>query len=549
LAFSPKKKEETNKKIDNSDVDIEQLLADEGIEFRNPEKAPGGWLPLEAYDDESFDTKTPSGWLRNKIDGKNVKAKGLWKDRDALCYWREILITRYFPKSRRYEGTFKHINQKAKLPRICVLFEDEDPKHFVKRFKHAYQTRIHADSLIKYNYYIENMPIHEIPELDHEKINRILMLTQNTKALRGKSSADTSLLNEINFDFAKTMNKIIFDKHLNEKGSNGLITGSLQLPAEKPIPLPPYFGMISIPAHDYPSTVAQFTSHTLLKTSEVVAALHEIKKECNDVMSRDIYNPNINKTMGIEDFKQIQNSSISQTSYYLRETWVNKIKDIIKGNFNNLEGGWFNLNESNRDFYEIGNLKKFLTQVKFLMQDTLLVLTKKSIQKFKDAILTFLPFSCEVKDMIDVINRFVSDDEQAKIDDDPYSTSKDPIPLFSIDLILEEGATEPQFSVDPGDVVSNIMQIFDLGIEKLQEISQIEQKLMPHLFKKESGMYLKATERPRTEPSKADPKDRRIMEDENMWVWDAYTHLRSELMRAIYPMDDFISSEFLSKLK
>ena len=201
-----------------------------------------------------------------------------------MCYWREILITRYFPKSRRYEGTFKHINQKAKLPRIYVLFEDEDPKKFVKRFKHAYQTRIYADSLIKYNYYIENMPIHEIPELDHEKISKILILTQNTKALRGKSSADTTLLNEINFDFAKTMNKIIFDKHLKEKGSNGLITGSLNLPPEKPVEQAPYFGMISIPAHNYPETVTKFTANTLLKTNEVVLALQEIKKECNEVI-------------------------------------------------------------------------------------------------------------------------------------------------------------------------------------------------------------------------------------------------------------------------
>jgi len=391
--MSPKKKET---KIDDnfSDFDIEQLLADEGIEFRNPEKAPGGWLPLEAYDDESYDIKTPSGWLRNKVEGKYVKARGLWKDRDALCYWRDILITRYFPKSRRYEGTFNHINQKAKLPRIYIMFDDEDPRHFVKRFKHAYQTRLYADSLIKYNYYIENMPSGGITELDHEKINRILILTQNTKALRGKSSADTTLLNEINLDFVKTMNKIIFDKHLKEKGgANNLIAGNLTLPPEKPEELTAYFGMITIPEHDYPATFARFNISTLLKTKEVVLALHEIKKECNEVISRDIYNPNINKTMEIEDFKQIQSSSISQTSYYLRETWVNKIKDIIKTNFNDMKEGWFNLNETNKDFYEIGNLKKFLTQVRFLMQDTLLVLTKKSIHRFKDSLLTFLPIS------------------------------------------------------------------------------------------------------------------------------------------------------------
>lgn len=547
--MSPKK--EVKVDVDFAQFDIEQLLSDEGIEFRNPEKAVGGWLPLEAFDDESYDSKTPSGWLRKKFDGKHVKAKGLWKDRDALCYWREIYITRYFPKSRRYEGVFKHINQKAKLPRIFVLFDDEDPRHFVKRFKHAYQSRIYADSLIKYNYYIENMPTHEIPDLDHDKVSRILILTQNTKALRGKSSTDTSLLNEVDFEFKKTMNKIIFDKHLKEKGgSNGLITGSLTLPADPPKKQTPYFGMITIPEHDYPGTFSKFNAATLLSTNEVILALHEIKKECNDVMTRDIYNPNINKSMRIEDFKQIQNSSISQTSYYLRETWVNKIKDIIKGNFNNIENDWYNISETNKEIYEIGKLKKFLNQVKFVMQDTLLHLTTESVNRFKDALLTFLPISCEVRDLNDVTNKFITEEEQTELDEDPFSTSKNPIPLFTIDLILEDGSLDPQFSVDPGDVVSTIMQIFDSGIESLQEIIQIEQKLMPHLFKKEtSNMYLKATARPKTEPLPIDKSDLTQLEDENLWVWEAYKTLRSELMKAIYPMDDFISSKFLQSMR
>lgn len=133
------------------------------------------------------------------------------------------------------------------MARIFIIFDEEDPKKFVERFKNSYQNRIHADALIKYNYYIENMPKHQIPEIDNYQVNRILAMTQNTKTLRGKSSADTTtLLNEVNTDFAKTMNNIIFDKHLNAKGTN-LITGELHLPTPKPKQLTPYLGMISIP--------------------------------------------------------------------------------------------------------------------------------------------------------------------------------------------------------------------------------------------------------------------------------------------------------------
>lgn len=77
-------------------------------------------------------------------------------------------------------------------------------------------------------------------------------MTQNTKSLRGKSSSDTTtLLSEVNFEFAKTMNKIIFDKHLDNNGPN-LISGPLSLP-DKPVKEEaPMFGMKAIPTYDFP---------------------------------------------------------------------------------------------------------------------------------------------------------------------------------------------------------------------------------------------------------------------------------------------------------
>lgn len=152
------------------------------------------------------------------------------------------------------------------------------------------------------------------------------------------------------------MNKIIFDKHMKNRGSE-LIAGSLKLPPEAKKKQSPYYGMISIPEHDWPTSFYNFCANTLISNSQVILAINEIKKECNDVLMRDIYNPNITKTLKVEDFKQIQHSSISQTSYYLRETWVNKIKDIIKTKFALAGQGWFNIAETSRDVYEIGKLK------------------------------------------------------------------------------------------------------------------------------------------------------------------------------------------------
>ena len=72
--------------------------------------------------------------------------------------------------------------------------------------------------------------------------------------------------------------------------------------------------------------------------------------------------------MTVDDFNQIQASAISQAAYYLKETWVTKIKEIIKQNYQEAPEGqrsWFNLAESNKEAYEIGKLKKFLVQQKY----------------------------------------------------------------------------------------------------------------------------------------------------------------------------------------
>ena len=128
------------------------------------------------------------------------------------------------------------------------------------------------------------------------------------------------------------MNKIIFDKHLKATGPS-LITGPLDMPEEKKKAETPYFGMIAIPPHNFPEQFSNFCFNSILNKDQSIRAMQEIRKECNDVLMKDIYNPNITKSMKVVEFKQIQKSSTSQISYYLKETWVNKIKDIIKTHF------------------------------------------------------------------------------------------------------------------------------------------------------------------------------------------------------------------------
>jgi dynein heavy chain len=130
------------------------------------------------------------------------------------------------------------------------LFDAEDPRIFAERVAKAHQERLYADSLIRYNYFIDNMPIQELPELDSEQVNRIILMVTENKYLKGKNTDTTVILNEVNLDFARTMNKIIFDHSSETQGEEekkDMLKGNLTLPEKESDREAPYFGMVPIP--------------------------------------------------------------------------------------------------------------------------------------------------------------------------------------------------------------------------------------------------------------------------------------------------------------
>jgi hypothetical protein len=48
-----------------------------------------------------------------------------------------------------------------------------------------------------------------------------------------------------------------------------------------------------------------------------------------------------------------------------------------------------------------------------------------------------------------------------------FSKDKDPEPLFVLDLILKPNQLIPNYSVEPKDIVSKVLEVFDDGIDVL----------------------------------------------------------------------------------
>jgi dynein heavy chain len=304
-------------------LDIEELLLELGIDYRNPAPNQADWLPLEPFDDLEYDCRLPQEWIELGVDQEGhvapIPAQGLFKNDDGSCEWKAVLIESWDDQRTVYCGQWDMTGEYVELTRINLLFNSEDPRIFAQRVAQAHQERIFADSQIRYNFFIDNMPPEELSELDPEQISRIIHMATASRYLKSRQNVDTTgIMYEVNQDFARTMNKIIMEKTLekSEEELKDMIPANLQLPENAPPKETPYFGMVPIPQHDFPEQFSNFCFKSLYIKEEAIRAMVEIRTDCNLLLKENrIFNVLSSKTMRVEEFKQIQSSSIAQISH------------------------------------------------------------------------------------------------------------------------------------------------------------------------------------------------------------------------------------------
>lgn len=145
------------------------------------------------------------------------------------------------------------------------------------------------------------------------------------------------------------------------------------------------------------------------------------------------------------------------------------------------------------------------------MQDTVLNLCKSSVYDFVDFILSYIPESTTILTTADVRNNFKKEPSDAEEtgpffrEDDlgevretkgwlqqQFRRDKDPEPLYVLDLILKPGQLIPSYNVAPAKVVQEVRDVFEDGVKCLQEIPQLEPRLLHTLFKTHAKKTIKA---------------------------------------------------------
>ncbi|OMJ85153.1 hypothetical protein SteCoe_13621 [Stentor coeruleus] len=517
---------------------IEDLLKEQGIEYTKPIEA---WLNLEPFDDSDFNVRNPEEWIQlGMSDGKFEHIPGLSLQQSPndseMYYWRPVLISVYDGEKKVFKGVWDEPSKKdVEVPKINLLFLAEDPYVFAKRVAEAHRQRQVAENMIKYNFFIDNMPTEEIHTLDSDQKIRLVTKATNVKYMNKSINPENSpLVYEVCLDFARTMNKIIFEKHSNDRELIDLVKKSSPHSTEVP-----EYGMVQIPRHEFPEQFSNFCFNSLYIKEEVILSLDKIKEQCILAAEKEIFNTNFIKTMRLEEFRQIESGAISQVALYLT-SWKDHIQGIIQNSFQGVGKGWFNLHETAKETYEFGKLKKYLTMVKIMMQDTLFTMTHRSLHKFVEMIGRYIPSIVKISTPKEVSNEFELTSEQLLIDPE-HAKNNPPIPLIAIDIL--KGGKMFIYSTEPQQVIEKTKQVFEEGLNKIKDIPTMEEVVMEHLFKKQGGKTpLKVPVIPVEQPiaPKEDEKKGGKLPDENTWVWDLRERIVAMMKGAIQPLYEYI---------
>ncbi|KAF5403840.1 Dynein heavy chain axonemal [Paragonimus heterotremus] len=463
------------------------------------------YLPLEYFDDETFDPRTPEDWLSMGLEGdvrKPVPALCLLPEsddqhhldlRDPQIVWKWQLcgVLDYDIKTKLWfvqkvdangrlldeygkpivnggllpNGTFSELNSQYWVPRIQMMFLAEDPSIFAQRIATAYRERKLHEAGLRYHLYLDCMPNEGIGELSNTVLKRIIYMakedTCNIRTFKGLEDAIQNLEKEVMFDFWRGMNDLILRELVEKHKTQYSFIEPVQIKKRKV----PWKGTLEIPNYEFDAVFDKFASKSMLTKPEAIAAICKSQYECLEVRSKLMFHVPIAKHVRLEEFEQTQSMATTQVAMFLKDTWLDNLRKYIRTCLRDSGKGWFNIYETDFYVYTQSKLKKFMEMVKYCMQDTLRYLVMDSLTSLTNMIRDGCISCLNLPSNYEWTNDLVTSSLPPKKN-----------PIFLVDLVLD--AEGPHYSTPLKNFITTLTSLFDKAINSVQDVPQLERFVM-----------------------------------------------------------------------
>lgn len=183
-------------------------------------------------------------------------------EHDGTSAWVSCTVLEADAAANSFKVVLEGEQEPMDVPRGRLYFLAEDPFIFAKRYAEAVKASMHAEALMRYSLFVDSMPMEDIPPLTNEQVNRMLSFALNSKKLKDKLMDTSVLISEVNTEYARTMNRIVFDEALAKGEVPGCPAQLLRLAEEfpkEPVRPVPERGCVSISEYDYPEQFSSFS--------------------------------------------------------------------------------------------------------------------------------------------------------------------------------------------------------------------------------------------------------------------------------------------------
>lgn len=210
-----------------------------------------------------------------------------------------------------------------------------------------------------------------------------------------------------------------------------------------------------------------------MKKIEVSRAIGKVRIESDKFAAMTLFITNITKTIKLDEFEQMQNQSITGIKTFAKDTWVIALKNLVRNTFKDIGKGWYNLAEDRLEVYNMSKMKKFMTVVKFIMQDSIRSLVMNSLQDYVKLINHLTSQKVVINSTNDVK---VADVSASSAKFGAATEGSIRRPLFAVELVFKNGKIT--YNVDTAQYESSILALFDKSFSALEGLPDLEPLVM-----------------------------------------------------------------------
>ncbi|CAD8124635.1 unnamed protein product [Paramecium sonneborni] len=327
------------------------------------------YLPLHLFEDSSFDRFTNQDLFLKIQRSGSISAFILNFQNEFV----EGKIIDYNNETQMFN--YQSGDVIGEIQRLYFVCDFENVKLYVQKFEKALNDRETMDSVLRYNYYLDNMQTQDIPELPQDKIKRI-------QKLIGKVEQNHVI--QINAHYKRVQNEMQLNQYLKQNKD----VMNLKIALKEQINKTPKFGKIQLKLDEtmiihkdfidyqpfsFELAKKQFQESSLFVLPELIKSFFHTNELNKSISSLELLYWN-KKPYSILQLKEKQDQLVSR-QFKVISKWSERTKNIMKDGIQELELKGIILQEN--------RLKRIIQVIRIKQQQSLSKLIFDNIINFR----------------------------------------------------------------------------------------------------------------------------------------------------------------------